>query len=63
MFLIIFGFICGISLGLTGGGGSILAVPLLTYGVDLYFHSAVTISLLVFGFTAIFGLIVNYKQH
>lgn len=63
MFLIIFGFICGIALGLTGGGGSILAVPLLTYGVDLDFHSAVTISLLVVGFTAIFGLIVNYKQH
>lgn len=62
MFLIIFGFICGIALGLTGGGGSILAVPLLTYGVGLEFHSAVMISLLVVGFTAIFGLIVNYKQ-
>ncbi|APC91144.1 MULTISPECIES: sulfite exporter TauE/SafE family protein [Francisella] len=63
MFLIVFGFICGIALGLTGGGGSILAVPLLTYGVGLDFHSAVTISLLVVGFTAIFGLVVNYKQH
>ncbi|MBK2356930.1 sulfite exporter TauE/SafE family protein [Francisella hispaniensis] len=62
MFLIIFGFICGIALGLTGGGGSILAVPLLTYGVGLDFHSAVMISLLVVGFTAIFGLVVNYKQ-
>lgn len=62
MFLIVFGFICGIALGLTGGGGSILAVPLLTYGVGLDFHSAVTISLLVVGFTAIFGLVVNYKN-
>ncbi|KEI34632.1 putative permease [Francisella sp. W12-1067] len=61
--LIIFGLICGIALGLTGGGGSILAVPLLTYGVGLDFHSAVTISLLVVGFTAIFGLVINFKNH
>ncbi|WP_035721632.1 sulfite exporter TauE/SafE family protein [Francisella sp. W12-1067] len=63
MSLIIFGLICGIALGLTGGGGSILAVPLLTYGVGLDFHSAVTISLLVVGFTAIFGLVINFKNH
>ncbi|MDE5007073.1 sulfite exporter TauE/SafE family protein, partial [Francisella tularensis subsp. holarctica] len=44
------------------GGGSLLAVPLLSYGVDLVFLSAVSISLLVVVFTAIFGLIVNYKQ-
>ncbi|AIT10039.1 permease [Candidatus Francisella endociliophora] len=62
MILVIFGFICGIALGLTGGGGSILAVPLLTYGVGLDFHSAVTISLLVVGFTAVFGLLVNFKK-
>lgn len=61
--LIIFGLICGIALGLTGGGGSILAVPLLTYGVGLDFHSAITISLLVVGFTAIFGLVINLKNH
>ncbi|QIV95271.1 sulfite exporter TauE/SafE family protein [Allofrancisella frigidaquae] len=63
MSLIIFGLICGIALGLTGGGGSILAVPLLTYGVGLDFHSAITISLLVVGFTAIFGLVINLKNH
>ena len=62
MTLIIFGLICGIALGLTGGGGSILAVPLLIYGVGLDFHSAVTISLLVVGFTAIFGIVMNYKN-
>lgn len=47
---------------LNRGGGSILAVPLLTYGVGLDFHSAVTISLLVVGFTAIFGIAMNYKN-
>ena len=62
MSLIIFGIVCGIALGLTGGGGSILAVPLLTYGVGLDFHSAVTISLLVVGFTAIFGIAMNFKN-
>ncbi|WP_150466999.1 sulfite exporter TauE/SafE family protein [Francisella sp. SYW-9] len=62
MILLVFGFICGIALGLTGGGGSILAVPLLIYGVGLDFHNAVTISLLVVGFTAIFGIAVNYKN-
>lgn len=62
MILVIFGFICGIALGLTGGGGSILAVPLLIYVIGLDFHSAVTISLLVVGFTEIFGIAVNYKN-
>jgi len=62
MTLIVFGLICGIALGLTGGGGSILAVPLLTYGVGLDFHSAVTISLLVVGFTAVFGIVMSYKN-
>jgi uncharacterized membrane protein YfcA len=59
---LVFGLICGIALGLTGGGGSILAVPLLTYGVGLDFHSAVTVSLLVVGFTAIFGIAMNFKN-
>lgn len=62
MTLIIFGFICGIAMGLIGGGGSILTIPLLTYGVGLDFHSAVAISLLVVGFTAVFGLAMNFKN-
>ncbi|MDE5035979.1 sulfite exporter TauE/SafE family protein, partial [Francisella tularensis subsp. holarctica] len=37
MFLIIFGFICGIALGLKGGGGCILAVPLINYELELDF--------------------------
>ncbi len=62
MTLTIFGLICGVALGLTGGGGYILAVPLLTDGVGLDFHNALTISLLVVGLTAIFGLVMNYKN-
>lgn len=36
---VLFGALVGLSLGLTGGGGSIFAVPLLVYG--LVIHRAV----------------------
>ena len=36
-------------------------MPLLTHGVGIEFHSVV-ISLLVVGFTAIFGMAMNYKN-
>ena len=42
---LLFGIIVGFSLGLTGGGGSIFAVPLLVYGLALPVHQAVVISL------------------
>jgi len=46
---------CGVALGLTGGGGSILAVPLLIYGAHIPIHQAIAISLLVVGATALIG--------
>ncbi len=58
---IIFGLLCGAALGLTGGGGSILAVPMLVYGTGVPFESAVTISLLVVGLTALSGFIPKIK--
>jgi uncharacterized membrane protein YfcA len=39
------GGIVGIALGLTGGGGSIFAVPLLLYAIGLPLREAVTVSL------------------
>ena len=42
----------GISLGLLGGGGSILAVPLLVYVADLPAKEAIATSLLVVGVTS-----------
>ena len=52
---ILFGSFVGLSLGLTGGGGSIFAVPLLVYGLQLDFREAVALSLAIVGSTALYG--------
>ncbi|MDX1654034.1 MAG: sulfite exporter TauE/SafE family protein [Candidatus Competibacteraceae bacterium] len=54
---LLFGIIIGFSLGLTGGGGSIFAVPLLVYGMQVPVHQAVGISLAAVAATATFGAI------
>lgn len=54
---LIYGAIVGFSLGLTGGGGAIFAVPLLIYGLGLPAREAVGVSLLTVGATALMGLI------
>ena len=46
----------GISLGLLGGGGSILAVPILTYIVGMDPKEAIASSLFIVGITSVFGL-------
>ncbi len=53
--LLIFGILIGLSLGLTGAGGSILAVPLLIYGAGTQPLAAIHISLLVVTVTALIG--------
>ena len=45
----------GITLGLLGGGGSILTVPLLTYVAGLEAKQAIAMSLLVVGITSVVG--------
>lgn len=47
----------GVVLGLLGGGGSILAVPLFVYGLDMAPKEAIATSLLVVGVTSVAGLI------
>jgi uncharacterized membrane protein YfcA len=42
----------GVSLGLLGGGGSILAVPILVYVLGVEEHAAIAISLVLVGLTA-----------
>lgn len=42
----------GVSLGLLGGGGSILAVPILVYVLGVEAHAAIAISLVLVGLTA-----------
>src|SRR5678810_872668 len=52
----------GISLGLIGGGGSILTVPVLVYlfGIDPVLATAY--SLLIVGSTSLVGAFTKYKQ-
>jgi uncharacterized membrane protein YfcA len=57
-----FGAIVGISLGLTGGGGGILAVPMLVYGVGLAVHDAVPVSLMAVGATALYGALERLRR-
>ncbi|MEO6808514.1 MAG: sulfite exporter TauE/SafE family protein [Isosphaeraceae bacterium] len=52
---LVFGALVGFSLGLTGGGGSIFAVPLLVYGLAVRPREAIGISLAAVGATAMVG--------
>ncbi len=51
--------IIGIVLGLTGGGGSILTVPILVYLLHFNPIIATAYSLFIVGITSVFGTIVN----
>jgi uncharacterized protein len=51
----------GLSLGLIGGGGSILTVPILVYFLGVGPHEAVVMSLAVVGATSLFGSYLHYR--
>lgn len=52
----------GLSLGLIGGGGSILTVPVLVYLFGVSPVLATAYSLFIVGFTSLIGVIPKYKQ-
>lgn len=52
----------GIALGLLGGGGSILTVPLLVYFFHVNPLLASSYSLIIVGFSSALGLIPNFKK-
>lgn len=54
--------IIGLSLGLIGGGGSILAVPILKYVVGVTAKEAIAMSLFIVGTVSIIGLIPHWQQ-
>ena len=64
--MVVFGYFAslfiGISLGLIGGGGSILTVPILVYLFNVNPKLATTYSLFIVGLTAAFGAIRHYKM-
>ncbi|MFZ4671147.1 MAG: sulfite exporter TauE/SafE family protein [Flavobacterium sp.] len=53
----------GIVLGITGGGGSILTVPILVYVISLNPIIATAYSLFIVGTTAAFGTIQNFRKN
>ena len=57
---ILYGAVVGLSLGLTGGGGAIFAVPLLVYGLGIDPREAVGASLVTVGATALVGFLQRW---
>ena len=53
----------GVILGLLGGGGSILAIPILVYIFHVDAVKASAYSLFIVGVTSFFGAIPKYKDH
>ncbi|OSS43142.1 hypothetical protein DESAMIL20_250 [Desulfurella amilsii] len=54
---IIYGIIIGLTLGLTGAGGSIITIPILLYLLKMNVHSATGTSLVVVGIGSLAGAI------
>ncbi len=52
----------GLSLGLIGGGGSIITVPVLVYVLGVKAHEAVGMSLAVVGATSLVGAFLHYRR-
>ncbi len=52
----------GLSLGLIGGGGSILTVPILVYLLGVDPHEAVPMSLAVVGATSVLGAYLHWRK-
>ncbi|PPS45040.1 sulfite exporter TauE/SafE family protein [Chroococcidiopsis sp. TS-821] len=52
----------GISLGLIGGGGSILAAPILIYVMSVPPQSAFAMTLVIVGFASVIGAIPHWRQ-
>ncbi|CAN7541112.1 sulfite exporter TauE/SafE family protein [Arthrobacter sp. LjRoot78] len=56
------GLLVGIVLGVVGGGGSIIAVPALVYGVGLSPAEAIPTSLLVVGLSSLAALLPRFRE-
>lgn len=54
--------VIGILLGLLGGGGSIMTVPVLVYGLSYPMKEAVPMSLVVVGVTSLFGAAGHHRR-
>jgi uncharacterized membrane protein YfcA len=52
----------GVSMGLIGGGGSILTIPILVYLFSISPTLAISYSLFIVGFTSLVGAYNNYRE-
>lgn len=59
---LLLGALMGLSLGLLGGGGSILAVPIFKYALGFGAKEAIASSLAVVGATSLFGAISHRRE-
>lgn len=53
----------GLSLGLIGGGGSVLALPILVYVMGVPVKSAIAMTLVIVGTVSILGVIPHWRGH
>jgi uncharacterized protein len=58
-----FGAVIGVLLGLLGGGGSILAVPVLVYALGLDVEQAIPISLIVIAVASAVGALPKVRAN
>jgi uncharacterized membrane protein YfcA len=58
---VLFGIVIGLLLGVIGGGGSILTVPILVYLLGQPAHEATATSLIIVGLTALVGIIPHWR--
>jgi uncharacterized membrane protein YfcA len=63
VFALLSGGVVGVMLGATGAGGSMLAIPLLVYLVGVPVQEAIVISLMVVGYSALFGAWRKSRDH
>lgn len=57
------GLITGSMLGILGGGGSIIAVPIMVYALGLEAKAAIGTSLIIVGAASLLGAIGYYRSH
>lgn len=58
---LVFATLIGLSLGLLGGGGSVLAVPVFVYVLGFDAKAAIAMSLVVVGVTSLFGAVGHWR--
>ncbi len=60
---LMFGALIGLTLGMVGGGGSILTVPILVYAIGQPVQQATTASLAIVGLNALVGMVGHARAH